>query len=816
MKTGLSFLLIIALSIVAYLPANAQTITVISGTVIDEDDKPAVYATVRLINNKDSTILKGFLTPDNGRFSFERIPVGAYFLSVEMMGYDKIRKGPFIISSSTDKLDVGNIKLKVATNQLDGITVTSVKKPFVERQMDKTILNVENSLIAEGNNAFEILEKAPGISVDQDGNISMKGRQGTVVLMDGKPTYLSREELRSLLRATSGTAIQTIELISNPSAKYDAEGNAGIINIKFKKNTSLGTNGTLTAGAGYGIYYKSNAGLTLNHREKKFNLFGSYNFSANKSKTELEINRENEFERQKTYMRVAGPAVGKDLNNNYKAGIDYFINDKNTIGFAVNGFLNDNTELLSNKMKIGKSPFVADSSVVGNISTKSKYRNVGYNLNYKSVLDTLGQELTFDFDYSKYNNSSNTNSINMFADASGLPYKDPYVFRNESPSIISVWSGKVDYTLPLSSEMKLETGLKTSFVRTDNDFRFENLKVGQWLNDPLRSNHFIYEENINAAYLNLNRKFSSTSVQIGLRVEQTNSKGNLVNDQRIVKRNYLDFFPSLAVNQTLSENNELNFSYSRRVGRPDYGTLNPFLGFIDLYTYQQGNPFLNPEYSNTFELSYGYKKTFNLTLGYSRTNDVMSTVILSDPEKKLLYLTTQNLAKHTSYNLTTSMPIQLTKWWNSDQTAVVFYNDFRSANLMGNPYKSGKLSYMLSTNQTFEVNPSLNAELSANYMSSQVYGTYGVKPVYGVNFGLGKSFANKNATIKLSANDLFNTTRTKVSSMIPSQVYLLNQKEETRTFRLSLSYRFGGSGIKGPSERTKSSSEEESRIKTGN
>lgn len=796
---------------------SAPPASKITGKVLDELKKTVLYASIGLLNQKDSSLVKGFLTPEDGSFIFDDIPAGVYLLTVAVMGYEKLFKGPFVIDNSQKAYEMGSLQLSLSTNELENVTITH-RKPLIEKRIDKTVLNIENSILAAGNSALQLLERAPGVFVDNDGNISLGGRQGTLVMMDGKPTYLSREELRELLRSTAGNAIQSIELIANPSAKYDAAGNAGIINIKFKKNQNLGTNGSFTAGTGYGSYLKTDAGFSINHRQKHFNIFGNYNFSGNETKADLKISRENDFENGRTYINRMGRAVTKFENNSYKAGLDYSINDKNTIGFVFNGYRNHTNgyERSPNEIRIGNSPSLVDSIITGDNSTVGKYLSSSYNLSYKSLLDTTGRELSLDFDYSRYYSRRENINSNRYKDASGMPYKEPYIFRNETPSLVRVWSGKIDYSLPLAHKMKLDAGLKSSFVSTDNNFRFENAKDGGWLNDPSQSNHFLYKENINAAYLNLNKKFSSTTVQIGLRAEQTNSKGNLIDEGKVVNRHYFNLFPSFFINQNLSENNEVGFSYSRRIGRPDYGSLNPFVEFVDLYTYEQGNPFLNPEYTNSLELSYVYKKTFNMTLGYSRTNEVMTTVLLSDPVHKTLYITNQNLARHTSYNLNVSLPVTITKWWTSDNSTLVFYNDFRSPNLMGAPYRGGKLSFLLNTSQNFEISPTLNAELSGNYMSSQVYGTYSIKPIYGINMGISKSFAKKNGNIKLSATDILNTNENTISSLIPSQVYQLHQKLETKTIRLSLSYRFGSKNVKAPAEKVKSSAEEESRIKKGN
>jgi hypothetical protein len=787
----------------------------LSGKVFDEKHINQSYVSVSLLAAKDSTLIKGSITDDNGTYLFERLPEGKYLVAFNMIGYARVFKGPYAISTSNKTYNIDNVELVPTSKQLNSVNIVA-RKPLIERQIDKTVLNVENSVLAAGNTALEILEKAPGVSVDKDGNVSLRGKTGVTVMLDGKPTYLSNEQLANLLRSTEGNAIQSIELITNPSAKYDAAGNSGVINIKLKKNRSYGTNGSLTAGVGYGKYFKTNDGLSLNHREKKFNAFGEFNYGKNKRFHDLNIDRVNNTATDQTFFRQTSSQIGKRENYNYKAGLDYFINDKNTIGVAVNGYRstgdNNNTKVLT---LIGSQPLKTDSSVMASNPSQYKYSGITYNMNYKGTIDTLGQEISADVDYSRYSGLQNSEYNNIYLNAAGQPSREPYIFKNRTPSLVKILAGKVDYTLPINKKMKLETGLKSSKVSTDNVSSFENFLNNNWQSDLTRSDHFIYDENINAGYVNLNREFTGLTVQLGLRAEQTNSKGNSVPKQQISDRHYFNLFPSVFVNRVLSKNHEVGFSYSRRIDRPDYEDLNPFVYFVDLYTYSMGNPYLNPQYTNSFEISYSYKKTINATLGYSHTNDAISRVLVSDTLKKTLFISSQNLAQKKSYSLNINSPLTIFKWWTTNNNLTVFYNEFSTPNLLGVPYKGGKTAFNFNSNQTITLNSTTNFELSGFYRSAQVDGTLSVKPIYGIDLGVSKSFMEKKLSIKLAANDVFNLQKFRITSAIPSQIYSVTEKSETRIFRLTCSYRFGSTSIKGARQRSKGSSEEESRVKSG-
>jgi hypothetical protein len=813
----LNFTLFIAILFTGFLTAKAQVKTSSSGeilgTVLDENRKAFPYASVSLLNAKDSTNIKGTLTSDNGSFQFIDLKQGDYLVAFYVVGYKKTIKGPFSITQGKLKYALPDVQMLQDVTLLQGVEIIK-QKPLIERQVDKTVINVENSILATGNTALEILQKAPGVSVDKDGNISLKGKQGVMVMLDGKPTYLSSEQVSNMLRSMEGNAIQSIELITNPSAKYDAAGNSGIINIKLKKNRNYGTNGSITAGAGYGRYYKANGGLTLNHREKKFNVFGNYDYGRNKRFASTDIVRLNNTVQNPTYFDQTNFAVRFRENSNYKAGVDYFINDKNTLGFAMNGYSSKGKNEADVLTLIGNAPGKTDSSVVALSPSDYKFNGMSYNLNFKSVLDSLGQEFSMDADYSHYKGINNDLFNNTYLNAAGQSYK-AYVFRTAAPTSTTIWAGKADYSYPLSKVMKLEAGLKSSFVKTDNNFRFENSVNGQWQNDVLRSNQFLYDESINAAYGNLNRKFKGTNVQLGLRLEQTNSKGNSITDNKVVKRHYLNLFPSVFVTQELSPNHDVGFSYSRRIDRPDYGSLNPFISFVDLYSYRFGNPFLKPQYTNAFEVSYSFKKTLHVSLGYSHTSDVISDVLLLDTAKKTIFISKENLATQDSYNLNVNYPIQVFKWWNSSNNATTYYNKFKTPDVGGSPFESGRVAFNLNTTQTFTLSRTTTVELSGYYQSKQIYGTIVIDPQYGIDLGIKQSFLSKKLDIKFAANDIFKLQKSRITSALASQNYVVNERWESQVFRLTAVYRFGSNDIKGARQRSGSSAAEESRVKSG-
>ncbi|MEH3112746.1 outer membrane beta-barrel protein [Pedobacter terrae] len=789
---------------------SAQTTKIhITGAVITRNGVK-VSASLKFTSLADTAFVKTVTTNEEGKYVLVNFPADKFAVEVNAIGYQSIKE---IYDNNAGKTSLNlSFSLEPDIKELESVVIAG-RKLLIERHNDKIIMNVENSIVSTGNTALEVLAKMPGVTVNQDGLISIRGRSGANVLIDGKSTYLSAEQLATRLRSLNSNEIKTIELVTSPSAKYDAAGNAGQLNIRLKKSASYGTNGNVDLGFGYGKNPKSDAGISINHRNKNFNVFGSFANNNNKATENLDILRMVKGSDQNIYFHQSNTQTRSTHNNNYKAGIDYFINDKNTLGFLTTGYFNNGNDVSNGLTAIGRSFAQIDSSIFSDNPAKNKYRNQAYNLNYKSVIDTSGQEFSIDLDYAKYHSEENTTYQNSFFDQNGLNYKSPAIFRNATPSFIKIKAAKIDYVLPISAKTKLDAGLKSSWVSTDNDFQFENLIETDWKNDAGRSNRFIYDENINAAYATIKHEFKSTSVEIGLRTEQTTSKGNSINDNKIVKRSYFDFFPSFNINQSLNPNHEIGFSYNRRIDRPDYKSLNPFVYFVDLYTFSRGNPFLDPQYTNAFQLVYNYKKTLNISLGYSITNYLIIDVLLPDYEKKTLYQTVQNLDKQYAYDLTIGYPTTITKFWSMDNTLTSTYNQIKTGNLGEGVYKRKKVNFMINSNHSFTLSPSTSAELSGEYASSQIYGTYAIKPYYGIDFGIKKSFFEKKLNVKLAANDVFDTRKARISSALSGLDYNLTQKQESRVYRLSLNYIFGSSRVKGIRERKTSVTDEQSRIK---
>ncbi|MBS1608289.1 MAG: TonB-dependent receptor, partial [Bacteroidetes bacterium] len=569
--------------------AFAQQVT---GNVKDQQGKALSNSTVSLLNAKDSSIVKLAASNNNGSYSFNGIKPGNYIISISHVGYVQVYSQNFEYSGSGD-FNVPALQVNKISGELKEVIVNS-KKPMVEVKADKTVLNVEGTINSVGTDALELLRKSPGVMVDKDDNLSLAGKNGVQIYIDGRPTPLTGKDLSDYLKSIQSTQIESIEIITNPSAKYDAAGNAGIINIRLKKNKSFGTNGSVNAGYGIGIYPKYNGGLSLNHRNSKVNIFGNYTFNDNINESSMKLHRElldTLFDQQsKIYL--------KNVSHGYKGGVDYFVNKFNTVGVIISGNSTDMTISNYSRTPISYIPTgVVDRILVADNSSKSKRNNTDFNLNYRFV-DTSGHELNVDADYGFYRIKSNQLQPNYYFDPVSNAQTGQFIYNMIAPTNIDMYTAKADYEQNFKKG-RLGLGVKTSYVKSGNDFERYNIYTNNTKQlDTLRSNGFNYKENINAVYANYNRSFKGFMIQAGLRVENTNSQGRSLGQKwtgadyspydSTFNRHYTDFFPSAALTYNKNPMNQWSVSYSRRIDRPAYQDLNPFEFKLDEYTYQKG------------------------------------------------------------------------------------------------------------------------------------------------------------------------------------------------------------------------------------
>ena len=788
----------------------------IEGTIKDGGNQQVINAaSISLLHLSDSSLVKTAIADTSGYFRFTDVKAGNYLVMASSAGHLKTFSSPVRMDSSSSTASVGSLQLIPQSKKLKEVVIIS-KKPFIERKPDKMILNVDAAITNTGTTAMEVLEKAPGISVDKDGNISLKGKQGIVVMIDGKQSYLTGQELASFLSSLPSSNLDQIEIMTNPSSKYDAAGNSGVINIRTKKNRQKGFNGALTAAYGQGSYPKTNNSLTLNYRVNKINIFSTISANYRESFQKLEIKRHyrNDDKTTKAIFDQDNDRVKVRNNYNAKAGMDYFAGKKTTLGFVVTGYTTPGNEKSVNTTFLKNSLGQVDSIVAASSSEKYTWKNLGVNLNFRHRFDSTGRELTADADFLQYKANKNQFFTNTTYD-SGWIEKQHDALKGTLPSDIKIYSAKIDYTQPLQNGLKIETGLKFSYVSTDNMAGYFNMINGMEMVDYEKTNAFQYRENLNAAYVNFSRSVKKWDLQAGLRAENTYYDGyqfgNPQKKDSAFSKSYTDVFPTAYVSYKASEKHQYGFSYGRRINRPDYEDLNPFLFFLDKYTYGSGNPFLRPMYSNVFELTHTYKNLFTTTLNYSHTKDLFNTTFEEKGFSTIVREGNYGSMNNASIAINAQLPVY--KWWNMMIYTEGRYQHFKG-NLYGEALDMDNTNFLVNINNQFSFKNGWSAEVSGFYRSKGIQGQMIIKGLGELNAGVQKQLLKNKGTIKCSFRDLLYTRNARGNFNFQNTEASFREWNDNRVVTISFSYRFG-KPIKGIQKRkTGGAGDEQNRIKT--
>ncbi|MEI6945723.1 TonB-dependent receptor [Paraflavisolibacter sp. H34] len=798
----------------------------IGGTVVDGDRKTVQAATVALVRRSDSSAIKFTAASADGRYLFEGVPAGHYRVKVSAAGHATAYSEVVSVGGDTALIRLKTIHLAPEAKALAGVTVTAAR-PFIEQKIDRTVVNVDASPSNAGATALEVLEKSPGITVDRDGNISLKGKQGVLVMIDGRPTYLSAAELANYLKSLPASALEQVEIMTNPSSRYDAAGNSGIINIRTKKNKQKGMNGSVTVNYGQGRFWKSNNSANLNYRTGKFNLFANGSANQWNGFQRLEIHRS--FKKpsgepsaifdQVSHMR------NSSRNYNLKLGADYFLDKKTTLGLVANGFAmtGDFSSLSSSTLMNGAKQ--VDSIVEAQSRNHNDWKNGSLNLNLRHQFDTAGRELSADLDYIGYRTGLAQTFANSSFDPSRVK-KGGQELRGDLPVNINIYTAKTDYVHPLGKEAKLEAGLKTSFVKTANAADYFQRNGQAETPDYTKTNHFDYTENINAAYVNLRRQYKKIGLQGGLRYEQTDytgrQSGNPTAPDSSFRRSYGNLFPTVYISYNAAKHHQFATSYGRRIDRPAYQDLNPFLFFLDNYTYQQGNPFLKPMYSHNVELAHTFKSFLTTTLNFNTAKDMVTETFeqgkssMSNGQYTTI-IKRGNIGRRTGGGLSISAQVPVRKWW----TAIVYtnanYNAFTGRINGGELIDVQAANLMANINNQFKWGKGWAAELSGFYRSRGVEGQIRIEPLGQLSTGLSKTVLKGAGTVKLNVRDLLYTQYPHGSISFQQTDARFSNRHDSRVATVSFSYRFG-KPIKGLPQRKASggAGDEQSRVRVGN
>jgi hypothetical protein len=749
-------------------------------------------AIIQLLKASDSTLVKNEITDKTGSYTFSGLDSGSYFLQVNAIGYTRTVSPVFNCRSSQQ---LNEINLQRSELNLKEVTVVT-KKPYIERNKGIVTLNVESSVNAEGSSAFELLEKAPGIRVDNNENISLNGKPGTTIWIDGKPSLMQGADLTNFLRGMSSSLIDKIEIISNPSARYDAAGSA-IVNIKLKKDKRIGTNGSVSGSYGQGVFPKYNSGLSINHRDKKISTFGSYNYSNREVFSRLVLDRN--FAKNDSF-------IGAYVQDNYfkynfnthsvRTGIDYFADKKNTFGILLNGSGTDFRRDGKNVSEVFDHTH-SQTSVFNTINkSKDGWRNYSANLNYRHTFDSLGTEFSSDIDFARFGNNSIQNFETRYYDLSYIEFQKPYILSGDLGGKLDLYSFKCDLTKTYNNDFKSETGLKSSYVIADNELSFFDKSNGTQIYDSSKSNHFIYTENINAAYFTLSGNIKKWSIQLGLRGEHTFVTGKQLVYNSKFERNYVQLFPSTLIGYQMNDHHTLELNYSRRIRRPSYEQLNPFKFYLDPTTYKEGNPYLQPSITESIEFSHIFRKKIYTTLGFGRTfNNIIETISPLQDQPRITVQTNRNLSMVDVYALNAAVPVDVLKWWSTTNDINIYYALYNGNIANTTLRNTGNLNFSINSVNSFNINSTLSGEVSANFRTREVYAYDIIQPIFFVNAGIQKKVLNNKGTLRVNINDIFYSNRIRATVQFTDYTEHFIVERDTRVVTVSFNYKFGKSSV---------------------
>jgi len=784
--------------------------TGIKGSVSNEEKKPLPYANIILMHSSDSAVVKAALSDEQGRYKFEDLEPGNYLVMISQLGYQKHFAPAEVVANSAD-VELGAVEISPLAINLQEATVSAMK-PFIEHRIDRTVVNVENSIVNAGGTALEVLRRSPGVTIDSDGNIILTGKQGVLVTIDDKPTYLSQRDLYEWLRNTSSEQLSSIEIITNPSAKYDAAGTSGIINLKMRKRQLMGLNGRMMVSYGQGVYPDFGTGFNLNYGGERLNFFAGYDYMDGLYFETIDMTRRFTKDGGQSLFSQHTFDKGHYRNHTFRGGADWNLTKQQSIGVLLKGNRYANIDNTTAGTDIYNQSATADSGYVTYNHSDSKWSNISGNINYRYEIDTTGKVLTLDADLAHFDNHNNFNfETDHYNAGSDFLYRE--IATSTQPALIDIRSFKGDYTHPFSKTMKLEAGAKTSHVETDNDVTYFDYYGGIAVADTGKTNHFIYKEDIHAAYVNWSAEFGKVGIQTGLRAEQTVSEGNQLSDGTTFRREYFRLFPSTFLSYTFNDKHRLKASYSRRIDRPAYQQLNPFKYFVDPYNYMEGNPSLQPQLTNSFELGYTFKQLFTIALQYRHTMDAMTQITKQIDSTHTTFVTTENLDSYDNYGINLSVPIKVTEWFQSSNDINVFRNRYKGESSAGF-FDKHLTSYTINSSNSLSLPKGISAEINFWYNSKMVWGTWLVDPHFGLSAGVSRSFMEDKIHVRINFNDIFHSE--KINSQIKYQNIDATFKRvyDSQFFRVHVSYKFGKQKRR-MQFRGSASQEEQDRVRQG-
>lgn len=770
---------------------SAQNIR-IKGKVRDAETKNALeFANVALLSPGDSAVVAGSMTDENGNFELASNR-GEYILKIGFMGYrDRFRN---LNLGRRQNINIGNVDMALEMTSLEEVVVEGIN-PIFESDIDKRRYDVENSVVVEGATASELLDILPSIQTDEEGGISMRGSGDILIYINGRPSNLSGEDAESILAQFPANSIKSVELITNPSSRYDAAGVGGIINVILKKDEESGFNAQANISAGTRDKY--NAGVRLNYGTGKANYYASYNYQNRRIFRESNVLRENRLGGVSPFLDQDSYGESKRINHLLRGGIDYNFNDKHTLGFYAQGSFRERTgfDNLNQRSLDGMNNL--DSLFVRNQDDASESMNAETGISYLWDIDTLGQRFSTSISYARDERTQVENYEQLFYNQFNEPVPSNNLIQlNTVPQTSDLYVYQMDYVKPFANGGTLETGVKGTFSTRD---RSQEFRSGDENNDfvptPVDSisDSFRFKEDVYAAYLSYRNNVGKLGFQGGIRGEYTETTGAQGSREELIINNYFNFFPSLYFSYELGEEHEVTANYSRRISRPSIWALSPLYRVNDLLNLSIGNPFLQPEFTDSYEFGYrkGFEKfLFNATV-YHRASTNVHTRVVRIVDNNVAIQTRENALRRNSTGLELINQLQLTGWWDATLTGNFFYSEIIGDNIEQG-FNNANFSWTVGLLSNMTIPDLFTLQIQGNYRGPIVLPQGQIEPLWGINAGIKKNIMNDKATVSLNVSDIFNTRIFKIrnedSRFMQDRVF----NRETRIGTISFTYRFGG------------------------
>jgi Outer membrane protein beta-barrel family/Carboxypeptidase regulatory-like domain len=782
--------------------------TTVTGVIVGRNNAPVAHANVLLLHSKDSSLVKGMLAATDGNFIFENIPVGSYLITSTFVGYKQIWSSAFYVSDNKS-LDIGKLTLTESARELNAVTVTA-KKPLYEQKPDRLVINVQNSITSAGNTALDVLERSPGVLVDRQNNsISLKGKDGVALMINGKVNYMPVAAAMELLKGMSAGTIEKIELITTPPANFDAEGNAGYINIVLKTNDHFGANGSYSASLGYGKGLVGDASVNVNYRKGKINIFGNLSYSH--VAKPLPISSYTMVSNQGTIrgFQFLGDRDETVRNINGRLGLDYQLNKKTVFGILLSGYDNRYEQVEKNEILLRKNNVLDTTSKQSN-SELNHWQSIGVNLGMQHDFRE-GSKLAVNADYIYYKNDQPFHYHSAYYNsAKEFVYDEQKISTKITP--IGFWIGALDYSQKLGKKVNMETGVKGTIADFKNDLGFERLKQGVWVIDTSLTTQYKLNENYAAIYTSFDWSIDeNTKAKTGLRYEYTNSNLGSTQTKNIVDRHYGNLFPVITLSRTLDKNNSINLSYSKRISRPTFNNLAPYIYYVNENTIITGNPVLQPSVSHTITTDYTFKK-YTLSLSFNKQDHAIAIFQPTvDSVANKVVLAPDNFKQKLLSALVT-IPVEITNWWNMQYSITGIWQQVDASDNKGLTRNNANIN--INVTQNFRLPDNISVELSGFYQSRRLEGIYTQKEYGSLNIGIRKKLPGTKGALTFSANNILDSQETVLTANYPEKnmVNGFNINFVQRTFRLTWTRSFGNTRVKERRERTTGAEDEKGRV----